>query len=289
MGTVDHYAQGTPSYVELTTPDQQAAKQFYGTAARLGVRGRRHGRGGGVRRGVGPRRLDRRDHRADAAAAGAPGVLGRLPGRRRRRRDGLEGRRGRRDGGGRAVRRDGAGPDGEHPGPDRRPGEPLAGRSEHRLGARQRARLPDLARADEPRPADRHAVLLRGARRRVGVDADGDRRRLHLPRGRGSSGRRRVPAADGGHPAALGRLLQRRGLRRDRGPRGRARRERAGPGVRPARRRPPRDDPRPPGCARGVPPEPAGGLRACLPSPGGAGRRPDHALASLPTLERPPV
>ena len=31
MGTVDRYAQGTPSYVELTTPDQEAAKQFYGT------------------------------------------------------------------------------------------------------------------------------------------------------------------------------------------------------------------------------------------------------------------
>ena len=30
MSTVDHYAQGTPSYVELTSPDQQAAKDFYG-------------------------------------------------------------------------------------------------------------------------------------------------------------------------------------------------------------------------------------------------------------------
>ena len=30
MGTVDQYAQGTPSYVELTSPDQQAAKGFYG-------------------------------------------------------------------------------------------------------------------------------------------------------------------------------------------------------------------------------------------------------------------
>jgi predicted enzyme related to lactoylglutathione lyase len=30
MSTVDLYAQGTPSYVELATPDQQAAKQFYG-------------------------------------------------------------------------------------------------------------------------------------------------------------------------------------------------------------------------------------------------------------------
>ena len=30
MSTVDHYAQGTPSYVELTTPDQHAAKEFYG-------------------------------------------------------------------------------------------------------------------------------------------------------------------------------------------------------------------------------------------------------------------
>ncbi len=30
MTTVDHYAQGTPSYVELTTPDQAAAKAFYG-------------------------------------------------------------------------------------------------------------------------------------------------------------------------------------------------------------------------------------------------------------------
>jgi uncharacterized protein len=28
--TVDNYTQGTPSYVELTTPDQQAAKGFYG-------------------------------------------------------------------------------------------------------------------------------------------------------------------------------------------------------------------------------------------------------------------
>lgn len=30
MSTVGHYAQGTPSYVELTAPDQQAAKEFYG-------------------------------------------------------------------------------------------------------------------------------------------------------------------------------------------------------------------------------------------------------------------
>jgi predicted enzyme related to lactoylglutathione lyase len=30
MSRLDHYAQGTPSYVELTTPDQQAAKAFYG-------------------------------------------------------------------------------------------------------------------------------------------------------------------------------------------------------------------------------------------------------------------
>ena len=30
MSTVDHYAQGTPSYVELTTPDLQAARAFYG-------------------------------------------------------------------------------------------------------------------------------------------------------------------------------------------------------------------------------------------------------------------
>jgi predicted enzyme related to lactoylglutathione lyase len=30
MSTVEHYAQGTPSYVELTSPDQEAAKTFYG-------------------------------------------------------------------------------------------------------------------------------------------------------------------------------------------------------------------------------------------------------------------
>jgi predicted enzyme related to lactoylglutathione lyase len=30
MSRVDHYAQGTPSYVELTAIDQQAAKTFYG-------------------------------------------------------------------------------------------------------------------------------------------------------------------------------------------------------------------------------------------------------------------
>jgi predicted enzyme related to lactoylglutathione lyase len=30
MTRVEHYAQGTPSYVELTSPDQQAAKEFYG-------------------------------------------------------------------------------------------------------------------------------------------------------------------------------------------------------------------------------------------------------------------
>src|SRR3954453_20624209 len=29
MSRVDHYAQGTPSYVELVSPDQQAAKEFY--------------------------------------------------------------------------------------------------------------------------------------------------------------------------------------------------------------------------------------------------------------------
>jgi len=30
MATVDHYAQGTPCYVELTTPDPSRAKEFYG-------------------------------------------------------------------------------------------------------------------------------------------------------------------------------------------------------------------------------------------------------------------
>src|SRR4051812_17178858 len=30
MSRVDRYAQGTPSYVELSSPDQQAAKEFYG-------------------------------------------------------------------------------------------------------------------------------------------------------------------------------------------------------------------------------------------------------------------
>lgn len=30
MATFDHYDQGTPSWVELVTPDQQAAQQFYG-------------------------------------------------------------------------------------------------------------------------------------------------------------------------------------------------------------------------------------------------------------------
>jgi predicted enzyme related to lactoylglutathione lyase len=30
MSRVEHYAQGTPSFVELTSPDQQAAKGFYG-------------------------------------------------------------------------------------------------------------------------------------------------------------------------------------------------------------------------------------------------------------------
>ena len=30
MSRVDHYTQGTPSYVELTTPDPRAAKEFYG-------------------------------------------------------------------------------------------------------------------------------------------------------------------------------------------------------------------------------------------------------------------
>jgi predicted enzyme related to lactoylglutathione lyase len=30
VSTVEHYAQGTPSFVELTSPDQQAAKAFYG-------------------------------------------------------------------------------------------------------------------------------------------------------------------------------------------------------------------------------------------------------------------
>ena len=87
-----------------------------------------------------------------------------------------------------------------HPGPHRRPREPLAGRPEHRLGAGQRARLPDLARAQQPGPARRHEVLQRRARRRVGGDADGDRRRLHLPHGRGPAGRRRLPAADGRLP-----------------------------------------------------------------------------------------
>ena len=31
MSRVEHYAQGTPSFVELSSPDQQAAKAFYGS------------------------------------------------------------------------------------------------------------------------------------------------------------------------------------------------------------------------------------------------------------------
>ena len=51
---------------------------------------------------------------------GHPAFWGVYLDRRRRRRDRGEGGAGRREGRGRAVRRDGAGPDGEHPGPDRR-------------------------------------------------------------------------------------------------------------------------------------------------------------------------
>ena len=44
----------------------------------------------------------------------------------------------------------------------------------------------------QPEPARRHEVLQRRARGRVGGDADGDRRRLHLPDGRRPAGRRRL-------------------------------------------------------------------------------------------------
>ncbi len=30
MPKIESYAQGTPSYIELQTPDQQAARAFYG-------------------------------------------------------------------------------------------------------------------------------------------------------------------------------------------------------------------------------------------------------------------
>ena len=40
-----HYAQGTPSYVELTTPDQQAAKEFYGPLFGWEFEDVDHGRG----------------------------------------------------------------------------------------------------------------------------------------------------------------------------------------------------------------------------------------------------
>ena len=93
MTTVDHYAQGTPSYVELTTPDQQAAKELLRAAARLGVRGRRHGRGRDTTSRCRSKATRSPGSRGQMPRAGGPpGVLGRLPGRRRRRRDRRQGR-----------------------------------------------------------------------------------------------------------------------------------------------------------------------------------------------------
>ena len=209
------YAQGTPSYVELMTPDQQAAKEFYGAAARLGVRGRRRwARPGVLRRGAVERRLGRRHRGPDAGAGGPPGVLGRLPGRRRRGR-------GRRQGRCRPAARSRAARSTSWTWAGWRAiQDPTGARvnlwqagPEHRHRAGQRARLPDLERADAARTSPVATKFYSDVLgRRVGGDADGGRRRLHLPDGRRPAGRRRDAAADGRHPAALERLLQRRGL-----------------------------------------------------------------------------
>ena len=87
MPKFESYLQGTPSYVELMTPDQAAAKEFYGGLFGWEFEDVDMGEAGVYVAVVGRGRLGRRDRRPDAAAAGAPGVLGRLPRRRRRRRD----------------------------------------------------------------------------------------------------------------------------------------------------------------------------------------------------------
>ena len=218
MTTVDHYAQGTPSYVELTSPDQQRGQGVLRAAVRLGVRGRRHGRGGCVRRRVGAGRLDRRDRGQMPQLGGHPAFWGVYLAV-----DDVDATAakvvpagGKVEGGPFDVME--LGRMASIQDPTRRPGEPLAGRPSPsaRCGSTSPAARSGTS-SRSPGPADGDAVLQRRPRRRVGVDADGDRRRLHLPHGRGPAGRGRVPAADGWHPAALGGLLQRRRHRRDDG------------------------------------------------------------------------
>ena len=216
MTTVDHYAQGTPSYVELTSPDQQAAKGFYGPLlgwefedvdmGEAGVYVAVSVQGDSIA-GIAGQMPQLAGHPAfwgvylavddvDATAAKVVPAGGKVEAGPF---DVMElGRM--------ASIQDPTGvrvnlwQAGQSIGSVRvnEPGCPIW----HELSS------PDLPGG--------HEVLQRRARRRVGVDADGDRRRLHLPDGRRPAGRRRLPAADGRHPAALGRLLQRRGLRRDR-------------------------------------------------------------------------
>ena len=38
MAKFEKYEQGTPSWIEHSSTDQQASKEFYGRALRLGVR-----------------------------------------------------------------------------------------------------------------------------------------------------------------------------------------------------------------------------------------------------------
>ena len=126
MPVFDTYAQGTPNWVELMTPDQRAAAEFYG--ALFGWQMVENPLDDGHVYIVG-------SLQGDAVAgitfqlpelAGPSGVLERLPRRRRRRRRRRPGRAGGRHRRGRAVRLLRLRPYGAHPGPDRRPGQPLA-------------------------------------------------------------------------------------------------------------------------------------------------------------------
>ena len=151
MAKFEHYEQGTPSWIELMTPDQAAAQAFYGDLFGWSFDDHDMGEMG---------------HYYIPKVEGDEigGISGQMPG--------MEGHpafwgvylavddvdaatakveAARREGRGRTVRRQHQRPDVGDPGPDRCARRPVAGPRHDRHRARQRARHPDLERVRDTR------------------------------------------------------------------------------------------------------------------------------------------
>ena len=149
MATFEHYDQGTPSYVELMTPDQRAAGEFYGRL--FGWYVRRDDMGDDRATTTSPQRS--RATTSPASAARCPGMEGHpafwgvyLA------VDDVDAATAKVEGAGGKVEAgpfdvNGARPDVGDPGPDRRARQPVAGQARRSArSAGQRARHPDLER-----------------------------------------------------------------------------------------------------------------------------------------------